>query len=126
MSLNDVLGNEPSWAPLEKPAASEDGEYTSEMLKPEVGEQVVGTYMGDSEFLSKFPNPKTGRKDKYNHLLKIKRLDGTDAVMWAKGNLWFQMQNVSEGTVIKLERLPDEETRDGYTVQTWLVFTASS
>lgn len=126
MSLQDVLnGQEPQWAPVAS-GGSEDGEYTSEMLKPEVGDTVVGTYMGATSHLSKFPNPKTGQKDKYNQLIKIKRLDGSDAVLWAKGNLWFQMQNVPEGTLVKLERIPDEETKQGFTVQTWLVFQASN
>ena len=123
MTLNDVLGGkDPQWAPVATP--QEDGEGP-ERLDPEVGDTVVGTYMGDKEFLSKFPNPKTGMKDKINHLLRFKLIDGTDATFFAKGNLWYQMQNVAEGTLVKLERIPDEETKDGYKVQTWLVFTAS-
>lgn len=130
MSLQDVLnGNEPNWTALPT-GASEDGEYSSEMIEvngpvDDPRTYVVGTYMGSTEHLSKFPNPKTGQKDKYNRLLKFKRLDGTDAVMWAKGNLWSQMKNVAEGTLVKIDRLPNEETKDGYTVTTWIVFQAS-
>ncbi len=129
MSLKDIIGTEePQWAPVA--TGSEDGEYTSEMIEvnakvDDVRTYVVGTYMGHSEHLSKFPNPKTGQKDKVNQLLKFKRLDGTDAVMWAKGNLWSQMRNVPEGTLVKIDRLPNEETKDGYNVSTWIVFQAS-
>lgn len=123
MSLNDVLGGaEPQWAPIQTEQAEGEG---PERLDPQVGDTVVGTYMGDTEFLSKFPNPKTGLKDKINHLLRFKLLDGNDATFFAKGNLWYQLQNVPEGTLVKLERFPDEQTKQGYTVQTWAVFVAS-
>src|ERR1700746_1775121 len=124
MSLNDVLnGQEPQWNQVQTGSAEGEG---PERLDPKVGDQIVGTYMGDKEFLSKFPNPKTGAKDKINHLLLFKLLDGTDASFFAKGNLWYQMQNVSAGTLVKLERFPDEESKAGFTVQSWAVFTASS
>lgn len=122
MTLKDILGKEPTWNQVE--TSSEDG--GSDMLKPEVGDTVVGTYMGFTEHLSNFPNPKTGKKDKYNQLLKIKQVDGQDAVLWAKGNLWYQMKNVAEGTLVKIERLPDEKSKDGFTVTTWVVFTAAA
>lgn len=123
MTLQDVLGGaEPQWQQVQTP--QEDGEGP-ERLDPQVGDTVVGTYMGDKEFLSKYPNPKTGAKDKINHLLTFKLLDGRDASFFAKGNLWYQMQNVAPGTLVKLERFPDEESKQGYTVQTWAVFTAS-
>lgn len=123
MSLKDVLGTEPTWSQVD--TGSGDSEGGSDMLAPEVGDTVIGTYMGHSSHLSKFPNPKTGQKDKYNELLKFKLVDGGDAVLWAKGNLWYQMKNVAEGTLVKLERLPDEESKQGFTVQTYVVFTAS-
>lgn len=124
MTLQDVLGGaEPNWNQVQT-APAEDGEGL-DRLDPQVGDTVVGTYMGDKEFVSKFPNPKTGVKDKINHLLLFKMLDGRDASFFAKGNLWYQMQNVSAGTLVKLERFPDEESKQGYTVQTWAVFTAS-
>lgn len=124
MSLQDVLdGKDPQWQQVQ-PEPQEEGEGP-ERLDPQVGDQIVGTYMGDKEFVSKFPNPKTGLKDKINHLLLFKLLDGRDASFFAKGNLWYQLKNVAAGTLVKLERFPDEETKDGYKVQTWAVFTAS-
>lgn len=119
--LTDILGAEPTWNQVETGGDSED----FVRLDPQVGDTVVGTYMGDKEFVSKFPNPKTGMKDKVNHLLLIKLIDGKDASFFAKGNLWYQMQNVASGTLVKLERFPDEETKDGFKTQTWAVFTAS-
>lgn len=122
MTLQDVLGKEPQWQQVAT-GGGEDNEFVR--LDPQVGDTVVGTYMGDKEFLSKFPNPKTGAKDKINHLLLFKLLDGSDASFFAKGNLWYQMQNVAAGTLVKLERFPDEESKAGFTVQSWAVFTAS-
>ena len=119
MTLQDVLGGqEPQWQAVEA-----GGSADNDMLKPEVGDTVVGTYMGYTEHKSNFPGPDGSAK--FNKLLKIKRLDGTDAVLWNKGNLWYQMQNVAEGTLVKLERFPDEKSKQGFTVQNWGVFTAS-
>jgi hypothetical protein len=122
MGLSDILGQEPTWNQVQ---TGSDSDGASDMLTPDVGDTVIGTYMGSSEHLSKFPNSKTGKMDKYNQLLKFKLVDGSDAVLWAKGNLWYQMKDVEEGTLVKLERLPDEKSKQGFTVSTWVVFTAS-
>lgn len=127
MGLQDVLnGAEPNWNQVE--TTNEGGDSDMIEVDGKVDDPrtyVTGTYMGHTSHLSKFPNPKTGQKDKYTQLLKFKRLDGTDAVMWAKGNLWYQMKDVPEGTLVKVERLPNETTKDGYNVTSWVVFTAS-
>lgn len=122
MSLKDVLGAEPTWTAVD--TTTDDGEGP-ERLNLAIGDMLVGTYMGDKEFISKYRNAKTGQFDKINHLLLFRMLDGTDASFFAKGNLWYQMQNVSAGTLVKIERLPDETMKDGNPVTTWLVFTAS-
>lgn len=119
MGLQDIIGGEPQWEQVQAPAAGEN-----DMLKPEVGDTVVGTYMGFSEHQSNFPGPDGTRP--MNKLFKITQLDGSDAVLWNKGNLWYQLQAVSEGTLVKLERFPDEKSKKGFTVQNWAVFTASS
>lgn len=119
MGLKDIIGQEPQWQQVETPAQGEN-----DMLKPEVGDQIVGTYMGYTEHQSNFPGADGVRP--MNKLFKLKGLDGADLVLWNKGNLWYQLQAVGEGTLVKLERFPDEKSKKGFTVQNWAVFTAAS
>lgn len=121
MALKDIIGqDEPQWEQV-APASTEGG---SEMLKPEVGDEIVGTFMGYTEHQSNFPGPDGQRP--MNKLFKIKQLDGADVVLWNKGNLWYQLQSVPSGTLVKLERFPDEKSKKGFTVQNWGVFTAAT
>ncbi len=122
MSLKDVLGSEPKW---EQVQTGGDGEQ-AERIEPAVGDVLIGTLTGAFPVTSKFPDPKNPGQKKINTLYKITGIDGKDVVFFGKGNLSYQLKSVADGTLVRLERLPDEESKDGWTVQNWAVFTAAS
>lgn len=112
-SLEDVLGN------TEWKQVNPGGDGGGDAVDLNIGESLVGTFNGSSEHPSKF-NP-----EKPSVLLKLTRPDGSKAVLWAKGNLGYQMAEVKPGQLVKIERLPDETTKKGFTVKTFVVFTAA-
>lgn len=93
-TLNDILAGR-TFAEPERPA--------SNVVKLEVGDEFIGTYVKFTEHPSQL-NP-----DKTSKLFFFTKPNGDEAVIWGKGNLAWGMSAVPAGALVKIVREADEK-----------------
>ena len=87
----------------------------SPVVKPEVGEELVGTFEGASEYTSKF------NADKMVSYYRFTAPDGTKFTLRSHGDLADSMGEAEKGMLLSIERGPDKKTKAGYNFAQYFV-----
>ena len=91
------------------------GSDDSPVVKPEVGQELVGTFEDAAEYRSKF-NP-----DKTVSYYRFTAPDGSKFTLRSHGDLADSMAEAEKGMLLSIERGPDKKTKAGYNFAQYFV-----
>lgn len=105
MSIKDIAQGK-----TRKPLGNSGGSDGSDspVVKPAVGDELVGTFEGSATFPSKFDASKTVSYYRFT------APDGEKFTLRSHGDLADSMEEAEVGMLLSIERFPDKQTKAGY------------
>jgi len=91
----------------------------SPVVKPEVGEELVGTFEGSAEYPSKYKSADGSTKTVSYY--RFTADDGSKFTLRSHGDLGDSMESAEPGMLLSVERGPDKQTKSGFNFAQYFV-----
>jgi len=88
-------------------------------VKPAVGDELVGTFEGSSEYPSKYKNADGSPKTVTYY--RFTADDGSKFTLRSHGDLGDSMESAEAGMLLSIERGPDKTTKSGFSFAQYFV-----